>query len=101
MRKQGLSEQEATKPLLGKSVSQKNEFLFQLGINFNDIPSWQKRGVGLYWENDDKPAINAVMKEEVVARRRRIRANYDLPIKNQCGELVASIILQPHTEGTS
>ena len=99
LRKQGLSEQEATKRLLGKSVSQKNELLFQLGINFNDIPSWQKRGVGLYWEKYDKTAINPVTNKEVVARRRRIRTNYDLPMKNQYGKFVASIIPQPETEG--
>ena len=28
------------------SVSQKNELLFQAGINFNDLPTWQKRGIG-------------------------------------------------------
>ena len=101
LRKQGLSEQEATNRLLGKSVSQKNELLFQLGINFNDIPSWQKRGAGLYWESYDKTAINPVTNEEVVARRRRIRTTYDLPMKNQYGEFVASIIPQPQTEGAS
>lgn len=93
--KQGLSEQEATKRLLGKSVSQKNELLFQLGVNFNDIPRWQKRGVGLYWEGFDKTAINPVTNEEVIARRRRIRTTYDLPMKNRYGEFVASIIGLP------
>lgn len=95
LRKQGLSELEATKRLRGRSVSQKNELLFQLGINFNDIPSWQKRGVGLYWENYNKTAINPVTNEVVVARRRRIRTTYDLPMKNLYGEFVASIIPQP------
>jgi tRNA(His) 5'-end guanylyltransferase len=28
----------------------KNELLFQHGINFNDLPTWQRRGVGLYWQ---------------------------------------------------
>lgn len=32
--------------MLGLSVSQKNELLFQYGINFNDLPNWQKRCVG-------------------------------------------------------
>jgi tRNA(His) 5'-end guanylyltransferase len=101
LRKQGLSEQEATKRLLSKSVSQKNELLFQLGINFNDIPSWQKRGVGLYWEDYDKTATNPVTNESVVARRRRVRTTYNLPMKNQYGEFVESIIGQPQTEGAS
>jgi tRNA(His) 5'-end guanylyltransferase len=33
-----------------------SELLFQHGINFNDLPNWQKRGIGLYWETYDKPA---------------------------------------------
>jgi tRNA(His) 5'-end guanylyltransferase len=101
LRKDGLNEQQATKRLLGRSVSQKNDLLFQYGINFNDIPSWQKRGVGLYWEHYDKPALNPITNEEVVARRRRIRTEYDLPMKNDYGEFVRSILSQPLTQGAS
>ena len=28
----------------------KNELLFQKGINYNDLPGWQKKGVGVYCE---------------------------------------------------
>lgn len=47
MRKQGKSVNEAAKYFEGKSVSEKNEYLFQNGINFNEVPPWQKRGIGL------------------------------------------------------
>jgi tRNA(His) 5'-end guanylyltransferase len=90
LRKDGQSEEQATKRLLGLSVSEKNELLFQYDINFNDLPTWQKRGIGLYWEQYDKPAVNPVTGEQVVARRRRIRTDYDLPMKDavcfQCHE---------------
>lgn len=99
LRKRGLGEREATRRLLGKSVSQKNELLFQLGINFNDVPSWQKRGIGLYWESYDKSAKNPVTNEQVVVRRKRIRTDYDLPMKGEYSEFVASTISQPQTEG--
>ena len=75
---------------LGLSVSQKNELLFQYGINFNDLPNWQKRGVGLYWKEYDKPSVNPITNEEVTARRRRIRTDFDLPMKGQYGEFVRS-----------
>jgi len=29
------------------SIAGKNELLFQHGVNFNDLPLWQKRGIGL------------------------------------------------------
>ncbi|MEZ6042631.1 MAG: hypothetical protein R3C20_19210 [Planctomycetaceae bacterium] len=44
LRKDGQSEQQATKRLLGLSVSQKNELLFQYGINQRS-PNWQKRRI--------------------------------------------------------
>jgi len=99
LRKDGMNEQQATKRLLGQSVSQKNELLFQYSINFNDIPSWQKRGVGLYWEQYDKPAVNPITNEDVVARRRRIQTEYNLPMKNEYGEFVRSLLSKPQTEG--
>ena len=92
LRKQGRSEQQATMELLGRSVSQKNEFLFQYGINFNDLPSWQKRGVGLYWEEYDKPSVNPITQENVTASRRRIRRDFELPMKDEYGEFVRSLI---------
>ena len=99
LRKDGQNEQQATKRLLGLSVSQKNELLFQYGINFNDLPNWQKRGVGLYWERYDKPSVNPITKEEVTARRRRLRTDFDLPMKDDYGQFVRSIISQPQTQG--
>ena len=99
LRKDGQNEQQATKRLLGLSVSQKNELLYQFAVNFNDIPSWQKWGIGLYWERYDKPAVNPVTNEEVVARRRRIRTEYDLPMKDEYGEFVKSILTQRQTQG--
>lgn len=48
LRKEGKAADEANAVLEGQSVAFKNEFLFQHGINYNDLPSWQKRGTGLY-----------------------------------------------------
>lgn len=101
LRRQGLSKREATKELLGKSVSQKNELLFQLGINFNDIPSWQKRGVGLYWENYEKASINPTTNTVTVARRKRIQTNYDLPMKSDYGVFVETIVTQSQIAGAA
>lgn len=97
LRKQGRNQKQADGRLLGLSVGQKNELLFQHGINFNELPGWQKRGVGVYWEEFDKPARNPITNEEVVARRRRLRINLDLPIKDEYGGFVRSLLGQPHT----
>jgi len=99
LRKDGLNEQQATKRLLGQSVSQKNELLFQYNVNFNNVPRWQKRGVGLYWEEYDKPSVNPITNEEIMARRLRIRMDFELPMKDEYGELVRSLISKSQTEG--
>ncbi len=82
-------------------MSQKNELLFQYGINFNDLPRWQKRGVGLYWEEYDKPSINPITNEEVTARRRRIRTDFDLPMKDEYGQFVREFVSGPEARKAS
>ncbi|MCA9087240.1 MAG: guanylyltransferase [Planctomycetaceae bacterium] len=99
LRKDGQNEQQATQRMLGLSVGQKNELLFQYGINFNDLPIWQKRGVGLFWEEYDKVSRNPLTMQEVTARRRRIRTEFELPMKDDYSRFVRSFIFQPQTQG--
>jgi tRNA(His) guanylyltransferase len=82
LRKQGRDVGEADAVLRGLSSAGKNELLFRNGVNFNDLPAWQKRGSGLYWKEYDRPGENPVTGERVVARRRRIRRNLELPVKD-------------------
>jgi len=82
LRKQGQGEHEATAALKGMSAADKNELLFRHEINFNDLPLWQKRGVGLYWEEYDRPAVNPISGETVLARRRRVHRDLELPMKD-------------------
>ena len=41
LRRDGKSATQATSLMKGLSVADKNELLFQQGINFNDLPNWQ------------------------------------------------------------
>ena len=93
LRKQGKEVGEATAAIQGMSSAGKNELLFRYGINFNDLPLWQKRGVGLCWEEYDRPAENPITGEKVLARRRRIRRILDLPMKDEYSAYVRQIIL--------
>ena len=81
--KNGHSPQLATDALLHKEAAFKNELLFKAGINFNQVPAWQRRGVGLYWENYDKEGINPQTGAVVVSQRRRIVIDEELPIKDE------------------
>jgi tRNA(His) guanylyltransferase len=88
LRKAGKNLNEATNTLVGLSVADKNELLFQHGINFNEVPGWQKRGIGLYWETYDKPATNPRTGEAVTATRRRLKKDLDLPMKEDYSHFI-------------
>lgn len=80
LRAEGESVTAATRRLEGLPASDKNELLFRRGINYNDVPVWQRRGVGVHWEDYDKPGLNPKTGEAVTARRRRLRIVTELPI---------------------
>ncbi len=91
-RENGLSAKAATSALLGLSVADKNEFLFQCGTNFNDVPNWQKRGIGLIWATFERAGENPLTGERSVARRRRVAAELDLPMRDEYSAFVRGIL---------
>lgn len=92
MRKLGLSASQATAKLDHQSVAFKNEFLFQNGINFNDLPAWQRRGTGLYWEDYTKEGYNPINKQTVTTQRRRIKVDRELPMKEEYREFMTKFL---------
>ncbi|WP_020407667.1 tRNA(His) guanylyltransferase Thg1 family protein [Hahella ganghwensis] len=92
LRKEGHSPDEAAIALQKKSVAEKNELLFQKGINFNDLPNWQKRGVGVYWESYEKDALNPISGERVTATRNRLKADMELPMREQYSDFVSDLV---------
>jgi tRNA(His) guanylyltransferase len=66
--------------------------LFQNGINFNDLPTWQKRGIGLYWAEIDKEGFNPIKQEKTFVKRREIKVDYDLPMRDAYDVLVSQLI---------
>lgn len=92
LRRDGLDVDAATAALKRMSVADKNELLFQHGVNFNDLPDWHKRGVGLYWELYDKPGLNPLTGAAVVSKRWRITIDDHLPRKDDYDTFVRKII---------
>jgi tRNA(His) 5'-end guanylyltransferase len=97
MRKQGQGVAEATAALEGVGVADKNEILFKMGVNFNDLPAWQKRGCGVFWNTVDVPAVNPKTGEAVVARRRRLHRELTLPMKDAYSEFVLKLLNKPES----
>lgn len=88
LRKQGKNVKEATRFLLGQTTANKNELLFQNGVNFNRLPNWQKRGVGVYWENYEKAGLNPKTGVSTKAIRRRLCVDMGLPMKKDYEEFL-------------
>lgn len=93
LRKDGMSVQQATNHLVGVSVGDKNELLYQHGINFNDLPNWQKRGIGVYWEEYEKMGWNPQTAQEVTAVRRSLKVDLDLPMRDEYSEFVVRFLI--------
>lgn len=92
LRKEGQTVQQATAALNKISVAEKNELLWQRGINFNDLPLWQRRGTGLYWERVQKTGTNPLTHEVVSTQRRQLKKDLELPMRDEYGLLVRTLI---------
>lgn len=91
LRRQGLDDHAATEKLKGVSVADRNELLFRAGINFNDVPAWQRRGIGVHWETEEQVGANPKTGAAVTSTRRKAVIDYDLPMKTEYEELVRGI----------
>jgi tRNA(His) guanylyltransferase len=92
LRQDGFTKGQATKRIEGISNADKNELLFSYGINFNELPNWQKRGVGVYWKDIEKEGFNPKTKEKVIVTRRQIITDFELPMRDDHNEFILDII---------
>lgn len=92
LRKDNFTQNEATTKIEGLSISEKNELLFQYGINFNELPNWQKRGIGFYWKDIKKEGFNPKTNEKVFVDRRELYIDFELPMKEEYNQFIAELI---------
>ena len=92
LRKEGKNEKEATQFIEHKSVAEKNELLFSRGINFNDLPNWQKRGVGLYRVKEKKTGYNPKEQMTVQVERNKIKIDDNLPMRDAYSDFILKMV---------
>lgn len=93
LRREGHEAAVASRMLAGMSTAAKNELLFERGgINFNELPVWQRRGIGLYRQAEPpRPgATGASMPERDGGD---IFIDWDLPMKDAYERFLATRIL--------
>jgi tRNA(His) 5'-end guanylyltransferase len=88
LRKAGIEAEAAAGRLSRLDVAEKNELLFQHGVNFNDLPLWQKRGSGLYWHDVEKAGFNPKDGVATTTVRRRLKIDTALPMREQYREFI-------------
>jgi len=91
--KDKLSPAKATSAMQGMNTGAKHDLLFARGINFNDLPAWQKRGVGFYWETYQKQGINPMdPNKPVSATRKRLKEDRELPFGDDYSDFVRGML---------
>ena len=98
LRKAGVSADAAQKRLSGITNSEKNEILFEHGINYNDLPFWLKRGVGMYYDDEQRQGFNPVTNKTTTYTRRSLRLDLELPVGQDYSKLIATIIEESNKE---
>ena len=88
LRREGISARKATSMLEGMSVPDKNELLFLKGVNYNSLPNWQKRGVGVACADTQREGYNPVKQENTLTVRRELAVDYDLPMGREYRQFI-------------
>lgn len=81
LREDGLSARVASERLLGMSRPEKHDLLFAHGVNFDALPTWQKRGFALYWDERTVRGTDPRTGEAREAKRRVLKVDLELPWK--------------------
>ena len=92
LRAEGKDGEAAFAATAGLSVAGKNELLFQRGINFDRLPAWQKRGVGVRWQEVTIEGVDPRTGATVPAQRRRLATDAELPLRDDYTHYVESLL---------
>ncbi len=95
LRKAVRSVAEATAALAGRGVAFKNELLFRAGVNFNEVPAWQRRGTGLYREEFRREGFDPMRDVAVSVTRRRMKVDRELPMGEAYSGLIRRLLAGP------
>ena len=95
LRQNGKSQRAATQAMVGAKTSDKNELLFSYGVNFTEVPRWQRRGIGLSYKEYAYRGIDRRTGAPSQVRRRRLVVNRELPKGAEYRSLVERMCESP------
>ena len=74
------SNTEANEKIKGMNLSDIHEFLFENGINLNDVETYKKRGIAVYRKNKEIVGFNKKENKNQISYRSYIYTDWELPI---------------------
>jgi tRNA(His) 5'-end guanylyltransferase len=92
LRRDGKSARSATRAMNGMSNMEKHDLLYEFGVNWNDLPTRHRRGVGVLWETYLHVGQNPVTREPVEVTRRHIGVDEELPVGEEYREYVRGVL---------
>ena len=92
LRQDNFTVSEATAKIEGMSIAAKNEMLFQYGVNFNNVATWQKRGIGIYWKDVKKEGFNPKTNEHVLVDKRMLYTDFELPMREEYNRFISNLV---------
>lgn len=98
LRKEGKTHDDVRTHMLFLSVADKNDLLIRRNIRFNEIPLWQRRGVGMYPEKYSKDYIVKSHVEPVFNVKRRIIEEFKLPFNDEYNEFIKRLVNKMSSE---
>lgn len=97
LRREGLSRRAVTRQLEGLGRAAKHELLFSRGINFNDVPAWQRGGVALRWAQELREGVDPRSGAVALTSRRVLCVEPEVPSRAALGPFLDARIAEAET----
>jgi tRNA(His) 5'-end guanylyltransferase len=79
LRDEGKTASQASRILDKKGFGFKVDLLQEKGINFDEVPVWQRYGTGISYKDVEREGFNPIKNEKVIVQRRELFADYEIP----------------------
>ena len=77
---EGMGEKEAAAKMKGMRFEDIHELMWQRGVNLNETPGWQRKGVFIYRKRTAREGYNPLKGEKVSVERREVVEDWDPPL---------------------
>ena len=99
--KDGLEPEAARATLEGQDLAAQHDLLLKHGIDFDEVPAWQRRGVALYHAAREKEGYNPLTHAHRKTLRRIVKQDFDLPAHGAYEGMVLGLLRNARAESAA